>query len=96
MSHTLKQVGGTCIPVTMTIVNYVSGGEAFTLAELGISTVTGFMLGTVGPTLNSLGVALFPLWTGTTTKLFQLSGGTLAEIPTTNALDAVISSVLFV
>lgn len=54
MSHTLRKVNlGNTALCDITIVNYVQGGEAFTLAELGLTgAVAGiFLFQGIAPTL---------------------------------------------
>lgn len=78
-----------------TIVNYAQGGEAYTVSELNITTLLGVLLGQVSPVQNSLGVPLFPVLVGGAIKLFQFVSGSPVEIPTTSALNAVITALLW-
>lgn len=96
MSHSITAEGGTNVSfVIVTILNYVSGGEAFTAAEFNLTKINGFILGQVGPGSNSLGVPLFPVVDGGKVKLFQFVGGAPTEIPTTNNLNAAVPALLY-
>jgi hypothetical protein len=103
MSHTIVQNNSTLKALTVAIPNYTVGGETFTFADFGIATFAtslaqmngGLLLGQVPPNQNSLGVVLFPVWTGTTLKLFQFVSGSPVEIPTTSALNATFSVLLY-
>jgi hypothetical protein len=102
MSHTIVQSNSVLKAFTVTIPNYTVGGEAFTFADFGIVTFAtslaqmngGLFLGQVPPSQNSLGVVLFPVWSGTL-KLFQFVSGAPVEIPTTTALNATFSVLLY-
>ncbi len=94
MSHTLnseqpyafKQV------INATIVNYATGGEQFTAAELGMVSVGAVLFMMVGPTQNSLGNTLMPILVGNKVLLLNLS--TMAEVVPTTALNAVITALV--
>lgn len=94
MSHTIAYNVAGLSPLTLTIVNYTTGGEAVTLAELGMQAVMGVMFATVSPGQNSLGVPLFPILIGGAVKLFQFVSGSPVEIPTTSALNAVVMCLI--
>src|SRR5690242_12619468 len=78
---------------TITISNYVSGGENFSLAEFGLNALP--VLPTINPSnRNSLGVLLFPLVVGGNLRLFQLTAGAFSELPTTNGINAIFDVAL--
>jgi hypothetical protein len=96
MSHTNSvQQSQQIRMIQTTIVNYTQGGEAYTAAEFAVNGVVGVLLGQVPASANSLGVPLFPILDGGKVKLFQFSGGSPAEIPTTNTLNAVITALIW-
>lgn len=83
---------------TLTIVNYVVGGEAINPAELLPSGtppgVLGVIFGNVPPAKNSLGVLLFPVLDSGKVRLFQFVSGAPVEIATTNNLNAQIPAMI--
>jgi hypothetical protein len=87
MSHSLAKVNiGNNAVAIVTIVNYAVGGEAFTLAELGITALhdVAFIL------TATAGVTLIPQYAGGgMVKLVSPSthAGALGEIPATTALN---------
>jgi len=95
MSHTvsLDPQSGTRF-FTITVVNYTQGGEAMSLADVFATALDGAVLGIVAADKNSLGVPLLPLLDGASIKLYQFSAGSFAEIPTTTALNAIISAIV--
>lgn len=95
MSHTI-QIAAIPAPAVLTIVNYVSGGETVSPLEVGAGpNFQGVVFGVCPSDKNSLGVNLFPVVVGGKVQLFQLSGGTFVQIPTTNSLNAVIVGFVF-
>ena len=96
MTHSISTDTPGLMPILVTIINYVTGGEAFTAAEFNVPSISSVMLGNVSPAQNSLGVPLFPILVGGKVKLFQFVSGAPVEIPTTTALNAVIDAILFV
>jgi hypothetical protein len=97
MSHSLTLLAGSqAFPGTLTIINYVVGGESVTLAELAGLALSGCIFGTVPPGSNSLGVPLFPLLSGGKILLFRFTAGAPVEIAATTALNAVIPFLAFV
>lgn len=98
MSHTIlfntNYNAGSLIPVQLTIVNYVSGGEAVSSADVNGVTVDGVIFAQVPPAKNSLNVVLFPILDGGKIRLFQFVGGVPTEIPSTTALNAVIVALV--
>ena len=90
MSHTLSKVNlGNNALAAILIQNYVQGGETFTLAELGLTSVTGVYL----IPLNSLqGVPLpmeydLVLGSGGSVKLMSKASGDTQECSTTTGLN---------
>lgn len=99
MSHTITKnssIAGIAAIVTVTIQNYISGGETFTLNEFLIppSGFLGAIFGTVPASGNSLAVPLFPLLDAGKVKLFRFVAGVPTEIPTTNNLNASVIAFL--
>jgi hypothetical protein len=99
MSHILQSTNNAAPRmVAVTIVNYTSGGEQFSPAELGIVpplVVDAVVFGPCGPTQNSLKTMLFPSLTGAgVLTLYYISGGALVEIPTTLGLNAEFSALI--
>jgi hypothetical protein len=114
MSHTFTLSGVCAVFTTLTIVNYTAGGESISFAELNaasdqaladippIASGQSFICGgLIAPSMNSLGVILFALFTpgsnalsAGSVKLYQLTGGALAEIPTTTALNAKLPLII--
>ena len=81
----------------LTIVNYVAGGEVVPPSELPqTNAVDALIMGTVPPSQNSLGVALFPLLSGGKIMLFRFVSGAPVEISSTTALNAVIPCLVHV
>ncbi len=105
MSHSLNFGGpgsGGHI-MSFTIINYTAGGngEVFTTQEIGAANGSqGVICALCPPALNSLGVMLFPELvpinsTSGGFKMMQLVSGALVEIPTTTALNATITALVF-
>lgn len=99
MSHTTtfstNNNAGALIPVQLVIQNYTLGGEPVSLADVpGASSVAGVILGSVPPGQNSLGVPLFPILDAGKIRLFQFTGGSPVEIPTTAALNATVTAIV--
>src|SRR5579872_4526339 len=95
MSHTEDPNEIQTAAVSLTIVDYVTGGEAVNAEDFGIPSFTNGCFGIIPPSQNSLGVHLFPMVIGTTIKLFQLVSGVLTQIPTTPGLNAVLVGFMF-
>lgn len=97
MSHTTV-IAPECLLrfVTLTVTNYTVGGEAVSAADANCAAVDGVFFGTIPPSKNSLGVALFPLLNAGKIQLFQFVSGSPVEIPTTNALNAVVPCLVHV
>ena len=80
-----------------TIQNYTTGGELVQSSEIAtIASIQAVIFGQVPPGQNSLGVTLWPLLSGGKVQLFQFSGGTFVQVPTTTALNAVINAYIVV
>src|SRR5579859_2379660 len=94
MSHSLTAFSGNVYMVKLTIVNYSTGGEAVTPAELGATTTDGVVLGQVPANQNSLAVPLFPVLSSGKIVLFQFVSGSPVEIPPTTNLNAVLSAMV--
>lgn len=89
MSHTIRKVnlGNSCL-ADVTIIDYVAGGETFTLAELGLVTgivsVSTVVMNLVSGASNSnIDVTL----SGGVVKLMQKVSGDTTEQPTTVGLN---------
>jgi hypothetical protein len=80
---------------TVTIINYVAGGESFSVADFDVLTIISAIPGQVAASQNSLGVPLFPVLDGGKVKLYRFTSGAPVEIATTANLNAVIPVVLF-
>jgi hypothetical protein len=94
MSHTIQQIGGYLSSLwTMTIQNYTLGGEPVTAAEFLADNVKAVFF--TPCTSNSLGSILIPVLVGSNIRLFQSSGGSISEIPTTAALNAILTAEIF-
>lgn len=95
MSHVLNtnQTFAFKAVVNTTIINYATGGEAFTAAELGMVAVGAVLFMMVDPTQNSLGAMLLPILVGGKVKLINTA--TLAEVAPTAGLNAVITAVIY-
>lgn len=98
MSHTISTriVSSAAIGYAkVVIVDYAAGGETFSnpALEFNVGQILGVVLGTVHPSQNSLGTALFPILNGNKVQLYRLVSGVPAEIPTTAALNATIDLV---
>jgi hypothetical protein len=85
--YDLKQV------INVTIVNYATGGEPFTSAELGMTSVGAVLFMLVDATQNSLGKLLVPMLIGGNVKLINTATG--AEVVPTTALNATITAVVY-
>lgn len=96
MSHTINSGGSNVQAITATIVNYVVGGEQFTIAEFGIRNILGVILGTVPASANSLAVPLFPVLDAGKVKLFRFVAGVPTEIPATNNLNAILTAIILI
>jgi hypothetical protein len=99
MSHSVQTTRSTEFRfVLLTIINYALGGEAVTAADAGIdvTAVDGLILGQVPAGQNSLGVPLFPLFTGGKIMLFRFTAGAPVEIAATNGLNAVVPGIAHV
>jgi hypothetical protein len=97
MSHTIADVSGSNIRfVKVTVVNYATGGEAFTAVEFHQEQVLGFIFGQVPASQNSLSTALFPIFDAGKLRLFQFVSGAPQEIPPTAGLNAVVVAFLCV
>jgi hypothetical protein len=55
----------------------------------------GLIFGTVPPNQNSLAVPLVPILSSGKIMLYRFVSGVPTEIPTTNALNAVISALIW-
>ena len=97
MSHTLNSnisPHGALRVVNTTIVNYTSGGETYTLAELGVQAIDGVFFAVCGPAQNSLGKALMPVLIAGKVMLIQSTTTGLSEIPTTAAINAAVVALV--
>lgn len=89
MSHSIRKanLGNSCV-AEITIIDYVFGGETFTLAELGIVTgVVSVSTITLNPISGTPGPSLDVTLSGGTVKLMQKVTGDLTEQPTTLGLN---------
>lgn len=100
MSHTLASnpILNTfpLLPVKLTIIDYATGGEVVTPDELGVTTISGVIFGTVPAGQNSLGGPLFPLLNAGKVMLFRFTSGSPVEIAATVGLNASITALVFV
>lgn len=94
MSHTTRKVNlGNTALAEVVITNYVQGGEAFTLAEFGLTggLVRVIFLAVVGAQLTPVFVA------PNLVKLFQPTGcdpSQAQELPTTNNLNFLFCAII--
>jgi hypothetical protein len=99
MSHTTVVNLGAPLGIlgTITVTNYVNGtGETFTLAEFGLSSKATNVTAVALPSNNnSLSAVIFPVNVSNSLRLYQVSGGALVEVPTTNGLNAVLNILMF-
>jgi hypothetical protein len=96
MSHSLGNPTGAMMLQPVTIIDYRAGGEllsdAGNIFGLTASAAAGYMVqGTIAASQNSLGVVLFPTFTNFVLRLYQMSGGSLTEIPNTTGLNAIFN-----
>jgi hypothetical protein len=100
MSHTLTaKLNPLFYMVSLTIINYATGGEAVAATELfgPVSpTIQSVIFAQIPAGQNSLGVVLFPVLVGNKVVLFQFSGGSPVEIPPTNNLNASVTALIWV
>ena len=94
MAHTITYTPARFSGIfTVTVTNYVAGGESFTLADFALNALP--VLPVVNASnRNSLNALLFPLVVGGNLKLFQISGGVFSELPTTNGINAIFDVAL--
>jgi hypothetical protein len=87
MSHTIRKInlGNTCI-ADITILDYVQGGETFTLAELGLTSVVS--VGVIEMRiLNTTSPSVTPKLSGGKVLLMDQCSGEVEETPSTVGLN---------
>ncbi len=95
MSHSLSKVNiGNNAVVICKIINYVAGGESFTLVELGLTALVDVLF-ILSQDQQALSMPITPRLVGSVVQLGTPTGNSAwGEIPTTSNLNFVFVAVV--